>query len=82
VPGRPGGDEVLHLFAAVPKNWDVEFALPARGGLWVEGVHRDGMVVSFTIKARKACEVKFRDPWTGKVVTETFTENEKKHFTK
>jgi hypothetical protein len=82
VPPQPGEDEVLHLFAAWPKTWDVEFSLPARGGLWVEGVHRDGRVISFTIKARKACKVKYLDPWTGDVKTAAFKENEEKRFAK
>jgi hypothetical protein len=66
VPPVPGGDEVLHLFAATPKSWDVDFSLPMRGGIWVKGVHKSGKIQSVEIRAGKGGTFTVKNPWTGK----------------
>ncbi|MDR3122024.1 MAG: hypothetical protein LBU58_11940 [Clostridiales bacterium] len=82
VPAGPGGEETLHVFAATPKSWDVEFELPARGGLWVTGAFRDGRPLRFTVRAGKAGTFAIRDPWSGKTAPHTFAANETKTFEK
>src|SRR5262249_17052340 len=52
VPARPGGDPVIRVFPAWPKQWDASFMLLCRGGFLVSSAQQDGVVSSVTIKSQ------------------------------
>ncbi len=61
---EPGPHGKLHLFAAWPKEWDVDFKLHAPGPTIVEAVLRSGKLVSLTTTPRS--RAKDIVNWLGK----------------
>jgi hypothetical protein len=80
VPPSPGQDEVLHVFAAAPLSWDVEFSLPARGCLQVRGEQRDGRIRCVEVAAGKAGTFAIKNPFTGKTERVTLGAGEVKRY--
>ena len=61
---EPGKDGKLHLFPGWPAEWDVDFKLHAPGKTLVEGVLKDGKLVS--LKVTPASRAKDVVNWLGK----------------
>lgn len=67
-PARPGGEPVLHVFPAWPKDWDVQYTLSARGGFLVTSSWRHEKVEFVELHSRAGRECRLRNPWgTSKV---------------
>lgn len=68
VPPNPGGEPVLHLFAALPDDWDASIQLPASNGYWVEASKESGEVKSVQLKSSCDLPLMLRNPWHGREV--------------
>lgn len=68
-PARPGGDPLLHVFPAWPKDWDAQFTLSARGGFVVTSSWKHERVefVELESLASHACQL--RNPWGNSKVS-------------
>ena len=62
-PGLPGGEPVLNLFAAWPKNWNAQFTLAARGGFLVTASWDDGEPEFVEILSQGGQPCRIRNPW-------------------
>lgn len=62
-PPRPGGDPIIHVFPAWPREWDAQFTLSARGGFLVTSSFASGAVEFVELKARAAGKCRLRNPW-------------------
>ena len=62
-PGRPGGQPVLNLFPAWPKDWDAQFTLAARGQFLVAASWADGKPEFVEILSRGGQPCRIRNPW-------------------
>jgi hypothetical protein len=62
-PAKPGGDPVLRVFPAWPKDWNAQFKLSARGGFVVTSAWRNGRVVSLELKSTAGRQCQLRNPW-------------------
>ena len=82
VPAAPGGKDILHLFAAVPENWNIDFDLPARGGLWIHGIQKNGQIQSVTLKASQSGVFAVKNPWNGIVEEISLAAGEEKNLLK
>ncbi|MBT5876163.1 MAG: hypothetical protein HOH43_22235 [Candidatus Latescibacteria bacterium] len=71
VAPTPGSPEVMNVFPAWPKKWDVSFRLLARGGFLVSASMRGGAIGPIDIESRlgEACRV--RNPWPHPCRVET-----------
>jgi hypothetical protein len=67
-PPEPGGDPVLHVFAAWPKEWNAQFTLAARGGFLVTSSSADGAVQFIEVLSRAGQGCRVRNPWGEKPV--------------
>ncbi len=66
---RPGQPEVINVFPAWPKKWDVSFKLLARGGFIVSASICNGEIQTVLIESRYGETCRFRNCWTGHNVT-------------
>ena len=62
-PAKPGGDPVLHVFPAWPKDWNAQFKLSARGGFVVTSSWRNGRVESVELRSTANRQCQLRNPW-------------------
>jgi hypothetical protein len=67
-PPRPGGDPIVHVFSAWPKEWDASFSLSARGGFSVTSSFRQGRVEFVEIESRAGNACRLRNPWGAQAV--------------
>lgn len=68
IPPEPGGDPVIHLFPAWPKDWDASFRLLARGAFLVTAAMRKGVIGPVELESLAGSECRIRNPWkTGDV---------------
>ena len=63
VAARPGEPEIIRVFPAWPRTWDVSFRLLARGGFVVAATMRDGCIAEVEIESRFGEECRLRNPW-------------------
>lgn len=63
VPPKPGGDPVLHVFPAWPKDWNAQFKLSARGGFVVTASWRNGRVEFIELGSIAGERCHLRNPW-------------------
>jgi hypothetical protein len=63
VPPVAGGDPVIHLFPAWPKEWDAEYTLLARGAFLVTSSTRGGEVEFVELRSQAGGECRLRNPW-------------------
>jgi hypothetical protein len=68
-PAKPGGDPILHVFPAWPKDWDVQYTLSARGGFVVTSSRRRGQVEFVELHSRAGQPCRLRNPWGDDTVT-------------
>jgi len=62
-PPEPGGQPVLHVFPACPKEWNAQFTLSARGGFLVTASMTRGSVEFIELHSRAGGECRVRNPW-------------------
>ncbi len=65
---RPGGEAVIRLFPAWPREWDAHFELLCRGGFLVRSAMEDGKVPFVEVTSQLGGECRLRNPWPGKRV--------------
>ena len=68
VPALPGGDPVIRVFAAWPKEWDADFRLAAPRGFTISSVINKGIVEFVEIESDKGQQCVLRNPWPEKEV--------------
>ena len=61
---HPGEPEILHIIPALPRTWDAEFRLLARGGFLVSGQAGKGELKKLEILSRRGETCRLRNPWT------------------
>jgi hypothetical protein len=64
-PAVPGGDPVISVFPAWPKEWDAEFSLLARGNFIVTSAIGQGRIQFVEIKSQAGADCTVRNPWSG-----------------
>jgi hypothetical protein len=62
-PPEPGGDPVLHVFPAWPREWNAQYTLSARGGFVVTSSFTGGKVGFVELRCRAGGECRVRNPW-------------------
>jgi hypothetical protein len=62
-PGTPGGEAVIRVFPAWPKEWDASYTLRARGAFIVSASHKAGKIESVTLKSEAGGVCRVRNPW-------------------
>jgi hypothetical protein len=65
-PARPGGEAVIRIAPALPKQWDADFTLLARGNFLVTASIDKGLVRGVEIESRSGGECRIRNPWLDK----------------
>ena len=68
-PPVPGGDPVIHVFPAWPKDWDAEYTLLARGAFVVTAAMRRGEIEFVEVKSQAGEKCRLANPWPSKDVT-------------
>jgi len=66
-PARPGGEPIVHVFPAWPRDWEAQFTLSARGGFVVTSSFAKGAVEFVEVRARGAGNCTARNPWKTEV---------------
>ena len=66
VSRSPGEPEVISVFPAWPREWDVEFRLLARGGFLVSSRCVTGEVAFVEVLSRQGERCQLRNPWGGR----------------
>jgi hypothetical protein len=67
-PGAPGGQPVLRVFPAWPREWDAAYTLRARGAFLVTASMREGRIELVEIVSLAGSECRLRNPWPGREV--------------
>ncbi|HTB80219.1 MAG TPA: hypothetical protein VK717_04955 [Opitutaceae bacterium] len=62
-PPVPGGDPILHVFPAWPKEWEGQFTLAARGAFLVTASQKQGKVEFVELFSQAGGECRLRNPW-------------------
>ena len=62
-PPEPGGDPVLHVFPAWPKEWNAQYTLSGRGGYLVTSSIAGGKVGFVELCSHTDGECRIRNPW-------------------
>lgn len=63
LPASPGGDPIIRVFAAWPKEWDAEFKLNAPRGFTISSVMNKGVIEFVEIISAKGQQCVIRNPW-------------------
>lgn len=75
VPGKPGGQEVIYLFAAWPDHWDGAFKLLSRGGFLIESCRLKGKIPFIAIHSNQGECLRINNPWPSDTVYVYRTDN-------
>ncbi len=67
-PAEPGGEPVIRLFAAWPKDWNGSFQLLARGGFLVQARFENGAVAQVQLRSLAGAECRIANPWQRRSV--------------
>jgi hypothetical protein len=67
-PPAPGGDPVIHVAPAWPKEWDADFTLLARGAFVVSASIEHGDVKFVEIRSQAGGECRLRNPWPSATI--------------
>lgn len=65
----PGGDPVIRVFPAWPKEWDASYTLLARGAFLVTSSMRQGRIGFVELESQAGAECRLRNPWGDGEVT-------------
>jgi hypothetical protein len=68
-PGEPGGDPVIRIAPALPKEWNAAFTLRARGGFLVTSRVENGRVAFVELRSEAGARCRLRNPWAQAQVT-------------
>jgi hypothetical protein len=68
-PPAPGGEPVLRVFPAWPREWDATYTLLARGGFLVTASMEKGRIEFVQLKSQAGGECRLRNPWPETSVT-------------
>ncbi len=60
---EPGGEPVLYLFPAWPKQWDAAFTLLTAGAFLVTSSLRQGRIDFVELRSQAGAELRIRNPW-------------------
>jgi hypothetical protein len=63
VAPAPGGQTVIHVFPAWPKEWNAQYTLLARGAFLVSSSMRGGRVEFVELESQAGGECRLRNPW-------------------
>jgi hypothetical protein len=67
-PPAPGGEPIVRVFPAWPKEWDATYTLLARGGFLVTASMDKGRIAFVQIKSQVGGECRVRNPWPDAIV--------------
>ncbi|MFA6134176.1 MAG: glycoside hydrolase family 95-like protein [Phycisphaerae bacterium] len=67
-PAKPGGDPIIRLFPACPKEWAASFSLLCRGGFLVSSVSDQGQIKFVEITSQLGGTCRMRNPWPDATV--------------
>lgn len=62
----PGGDPVIRIAPALPKQWDADFTFLARGNFLVTASIEKGQIRGVEIESQSGGECRIRNPWVDK----------------
>ncbi len=65
----PGGDPVIRVFPAWPKEWDASYTLLARGAFLVTSSIERGRIGFVELESQAGAECRLRNPWGESEVT-------------
>lgn len=68
-PPTPGGDPIIVVFPAWPKEWDAEYTLLARGAFLVTSAMRHGEIEFVEVKSQAGEKCRVANPWPSHDVT-------------
>lgn len=69
VPGKPGGEIVLHLFEGLPDDWDAEIKLPGGNGYCVKAKKENKEIKYLILETQKDNSLLVCNPWGEDEVT-------------
>ena len=62
-PPEPGGDPVIRVFPAWPRDWDATYVLRARGAFVVSASMREGQIGFVELRSLAGAQARLRNPW-------------------
>jgi hypothetical protein len=62
-PPEPGGDPVIRVFPAWPRDWDARYVLRARGAFVVSASIQKGRIGSVELRSLAGARARLRNPW-------------------
>lgn len=68
-PPTPGGEPLIRVFPAWPKDWDASFKLASRGACTISSAFKDGKVQYVDVDAQKGATLNIVNPWTNTRMT-------------
>jgi hypothetical protein len=69
VPPAPGGQPIIHVFPAWPREWDAQYTLAARGAFVVSASMEKGNIEFVEIHSQIGGECSVRNPWPESSLT-------------
>jgi hypothetical protein len=76
-PPAPGGEPIVRVFPAWPKEWDADFTLLARGAFLVSASVEKGNVAAVEIESKAGGQCRLRNPW-GEAMVDVYRNGEKR----
>jgi hypothetical protein len=62
-PPEPGGDPVIRVFPAWPRDWDARYVLRARGAFVVSASIRKGRIGPVELRSLAGAQARLHNPW-------------------
>jgi hypothetical protein len=62
-PPEPGGDPVIRIFPAWPRDWEARYVLRARGAFVVSASIQGGRIGSVELRSLAGAQARLRNPW-------------------
>ena len=67
-PSEPGGEPVIRVFPAWPRDWDASYALRARGAFLVTASVERARIAFVELRSLAGAEARLRNPWGSSTV--------------